>query len=144
MSRVARPAAPRQPDTNLADDEPAGFKHTLTSVAEAGAHKPAGVPASVFDAGRMARPKRDWTPLTPTVVAIKKGVPLPPRIRGLGDRYGILLGRMEPADCVELTERHAKSMTHRARVLGIPVTTRKLDNGAVGLWRLAPGAGDAS
>ena len=144
MSRVARAALPRKTDDDLADDMPAGFEHKLTTVAAAGASKPAGMAASVFEAGRMARPKRDWTPLNPSAVVIKKGVPLPPRIRGLGDRYGILLGRMEPGDYVELTEKRAKSMARRARVLGIPVTARKLDNGAMGVWRLAPGAEDAS
>ena len=118
-----------------------------TSVASTGAAKPAGVPASVFEAGSLAkaaqaakpaRAARAADPLDPLAVAIKPGVPLPVAARGgvAVDRYGQLLDRMKPGDMVELPERQAKSLKSRATKGGHKAAIRRLGPALFGVWLL--------
>lgn len=105
---------------------------------DATTHKPAGVPASVFEAGKMAKPARTVSFIDPNAVTIKKGVPIPPCTAGpnAGDRYGKLLDRMGKGDCVELTEKQSKSLLARGRKLGVKLTVRNLGSGVFCVWRV--------
>jgi len=107
-----------------------------TSVGQAGVHKPAGAAASVFEAGRMAKPRRVL--LDPAAVAIKKDVPIPPSALGTRgvDRYRALLDRMAPGDCVELPWKQAEALVSKARKLGVKVTKRRISDDVLGVWRL--------
>jgi hypothetical protein len=116
------------------------------SAAETGVQKPAGVASSVFDAGRMAKPpKRALNPpIDPDTVEIRKGVPMP-GARGAWptDRYGAILGRMQPGDMVELESKQAANMRMRAKKLGIEVAVRALGDGRAGVWMLTRAEGKA-
>jgi hypothetical protein len=100
---------------------------------------PLGVPSSVFEMGRQAKPVpvlRKRTPL-PENIEIKSGIPVPEAQTGKrGDLYAPILHRMQPGDMVELCIEHSRSMLKRAKALGIKATSRTLPNGKTGVWRL--------
>lgn len=77
--------------------------------------------------------------LDPEAVPIKQGVPLPITKGGRGSeaRYAALAQRMGIGDCVELTERHGKTLASEARKRGMKMATRRLPNGQLGVWRLS-------
>ena len=110
-----------------------------TTAAEAGVHKPAGVPASVFDIAKNApKPARKLAVrLNPAAVVVREGVPLPenPRAGGVSP-YKLLLDKRRAGDSVELKSAHAKSLVKCANKAGIKVAVRALGDGVSGVWRL--------
>lgn len=110
-----------------------------TTAATAGAKKPEGVPASVFDVAKpdKTRRKRIAVPDLATVT-IRTGVPLPPPSTGsqAGGAYKALLDKMKPGSMVELEKDTAKGLHSYAKKHGIKTATRALDGGRFGVWRL--------
>jgi hypothetical protein len=47
---------------------------------------------------------------------------------------------MLPGDMIEVSLDQARSFQSRAKVVGVKVTTRQLENGMAGVWRLATDA----
>jgi hypothetical protein len=107
-----------------------------TSAALAGA--PGGVPAKPAPAAPH-RTRRASAPLDPDAVAIRAGVPIPPRSSNPVGRsvYLTLLERMKPGDMVELTRKQAASLKARAKESGIRITVRRLGEDVTGIWRVA-------
>lgn len=169
MSRIARPAAPRGTDMLSAgadlgrkptpavaaataaedaddDDRGGAFVHRTTSAAAAGITKPAGVPASVFEAGKMAKPPRK-PPMRIDLseVTVEPGLPVP---AGRGTRHGSpyanLLAKMKPGDSVLLPYEGGKSLQGAALRLKMLVTMRRMPGGMARCWRLAPDAKPAA
>jgi hypothetical protein len=159
MSRIARPAAPRGTDmlaagANLGrkttpavaaataaaddanDDRGGAFVHLTTSAVVAGVTKPAGVPASVFEAGKMARPRpKQHQRIDLSKYAIEHDVPLPVAVRTrAGAPYAELLARMRPGDSIKLPEQGAKSLQGAAKRLGAKATIRVLGDGMARVW----------
>ena len=116
-----------------------------TSVAEAGVHKPAGVPASVFEAGQLARPARK--PRKPTVlidlatIVIEVGVALPDHLpRATTQAYNTLLAQLVPGTSVLLATNQAKTLLAAAKKRGLNVVSRVVDDQRSRVWCL-PKAG---
>lgn len=151
MSRTSQAAAAR-PALNpsraalaaLAADDAAHeaslpIKRTLTSVAEAGVHKPAGVPCSVFEAGQLARPARK--PRKPSVlinmaaVVIETGVPLPENNpRATTRAYNILLAQLVPGTSVLLASNQARTLREAAKKRGLTLICRAVDDQRSRVW----------
>ena len=130
-------------DDDTEDDrEEPGFVHLQTSAAQAGAPKPAGVPASVFEAGRLAgaaqrkaKAPRVKAPPLPDIasIVIEAGVPCGPSARLLWEQ---LLERMQPGASVDLHDKHARSLALAARKRGVTLTRRRLTPTETRVWRL--------
>ncbi|MDO9094476.1 MAG: hypothetical protein Q8R98_12105 [Rubrivivax sp.] len=74
----------------------------------------------------------------PNEVPIESGIPIPPAVgRGAPDRSRILLERMKPGQRVVLPLQQAKSLTSKARKLGIKVEMRRLADDTGGVWRVS-------
>ncbi|MCU0918741.1 MAG: hypothetical protein MUF16_00135 [Burkholderiaceae bacterium] len=135
-------------DDDTEDDrEKPGFVHLQTSAAQAGAHKPAGVPASVFEAGRLAgaaqrkgKAPRVKAPPLPHIgsIVIEAGVPCGPSVKPKLSRllWEQLLERMKPGASVVLHDNHARSLALAARKRGVPLTLRRLTPTETRVWRL--------
>lgn len=95
---------------------------------------PANSPASVFDAGKPVRKIARGIDLD--AIEIKRGIPMPQASTGCRGSADRLLDRMQPGDMVELTKSQATNFANYARKRGIKVSSRKLSNGVVGVWRL--------
>ena len=165
MSRTARAAASRQ---NLSRGTPAAaaaadaeheaslaIERRFTSAAEAGVHKPAGVPASVFEAGQLAR--QAAKPRKPTVlidlasIEIETGVALPVATRrATTQAYDTLLARLMPGTSVLLPSNQAKTLQVAAKKRGMHVVGRRVDDQHSRVWSrpkdsaVATGAGSAA
>lgn len=109
-------------------------KQVFTTVAQAGAKKPAGAASSVFD--MASRPRRVMNQLDPGSVVIRTGVPIPaPTMDRKFSPYELILKKMKSGDCVELSDQQAQSMRVRAKVLKIEITARKTGLGKTTVWR---------
>lgn len=157
MSRVTSPAKARQEwDPSLAQRHAAGNGCTQphrphTSVAAAGIKKPAGVPNSVFDAGRMAKPPgKPRCKARPqaeqlqslTAAVVESGIPMQrkPANRSVGEAYARLLGGMSEGDSVVLPESTGKGLLTYGRKRGVRMQCRTVASGMVRVWRLAGAA----
>lgn len=150
MSRFTTPAKTRPdfPATSAdkadeADLADLATKRAYTSVASHGVSKPAGVPNSVFDAGKLAKPPKPARKPTALIdlsaLVIETGVPLPTNTRREATRtYDILLARLVPGSSVLLTANQAKYLLSAAKKRGINATTRFLGDGRARFYCLAP------
>lgn len=76
-------------------------------------------------------------PVDPTKLEVKAGIPVP-SARTAVSPWRQLAHRMGPGDMVEVPCLNAADNLRRElKALGYPIATRKLDNGAIGVWRLA-------
>lgn len=127
------------------DDADLAIQRTLTTARQAGVQKPTGVPSSVFEAGKLAKPARRPRLPTPTLVAplaianIERGIPIAP-VRG--DRradqpYRELLAAMRAGDSCKLTDGQARALRHVANRLRKKITLRVLGDGCTRVWLLA-------
>lgn len=179
MSRVTRPSAPRPSAdapaastlglghrwpygaSSAQDEDEADAKDpslhpvcVLSSAAQAGVQKPAGVAASVFDAGRLAKqaqpsaPKRvRCDPLDLASVVIDTDVGLISRVESRSAQLTAtclaLLDRMQPGHSVLLPAKQGLALyrvAHRARR---KVQRRVQPDGSWRVWRLADPQGAA-
>lgn len=120
-----------------------GFKHRLTSAAATGAHKPPGVAASVWEDGKMARPRRKPArPIDLDKVVFETDVPLPERRRLPRDTVAqscrAVLQRMAPLQSVVLDQAQGLALVRLARREGIRVKRELLDGDRVRVWRMPP------
>ena len=109
MSRISRPAASR---------------------------KPPGVPASVFEAGEMAKPPKAGRQPARWISAddftLEADVPMPPRRSAKSNVVALrtLLGRLGPGLSVVLLVRHARQLRVLAAAeFGVTLVTRPLGDG---------------
>ena len=75
---------------------------------------------------------------------IKQGIPLPPDGKGafLSTKKGqgklqLVVKQMMLGDMVETDASKVSSFSTAAKTLGFKTTSRKLDNGKIGVWRTA-------
>jgi hypothetical protein len=102
--------------------------------------KPAGVPASVFDMGRQAKPTkkpRERLDFNPDVVEIRTNVPPPPLLSGpRGSKYRQLLDRMKAGESVVVPKRAGYGLKSAAKKADVKLIVRTLEDGQVGVWKL--------
>lgn len=124
------------------------IQRKLTTVAQAGVQKPAGVPASVFEAGKLAKPApRPRTP-TPLLVvaglAIERGIPITgARNLRVDQPYRDLLAALQVGDSVKITSSQARALRHVAVRLHKKIAVRDQGDGFTRVWLLAS-TGDAA
>ncbi|MCU0963564.1 MAG: hypothetical protein MUF08_00570 [Burkholderiaceae bacterium] len=173
MTRISKPAGPRngiggtqasirnfmeqkQQGADDEDDDAAvdgreklSFVHLQSTVAEAGVQRPAGVAASVFDAGRLAgaavrkdkRPRVKAPPLPDIAsIVIEADVPVGPPVKPRPERllWEQVLQRMQPGASVVLHDNHARSLALAARKSGVTLTLRRITATETRVWRLDP------
>ena len=123
-------------------DDDLAIQRTYTKAATAGIQKPAGVPNSVFDAGKLARPARYGAPFDAAGVVIEHGLPVPVgSARGIGQVYELLLERMATGDSAVLPTHQAKGLKSKATKLGINLTVRAVSSTQMRVWRMAGAPG---
>lgn len=140
MSRTSRPAMPRPSAlADQLDDIDDKISQVLTSAAATGITKPTGVPNSVFDAGKLAKPPRKPQVLIDlATVKIDADVPLEVyRPRDTTRVYDQLLASMQPGNSVLLTRNQAKQLVSAGAKRGVKVTSRVLGPDQARVWRLA-------
>lgn len=140
ISRLNRDGATKkkpEPDTRFeeafdlaaeeaADKQRYAFTHLQTTAAQAGAQKPADVPASVFELGRLAARGGPRPPLfDPAKVLVESGLPLPVSGNATARAYADLRARMKPGDSVLLPLLQAKGLVASACRLGANMVWRK-------------------
>ena len=124
------------------------IQHKLTTVAQAGVQKPAGVPASVFEAGKLAKPERRPRIPTPLLVvaglAIERGIPITAMRNAPVDQpYRDLLAAMQVGDSVKITNSQARALRHVAVRLHKKIVVRDQGDGFARVW-LPASSGDAA
>jgi hypothetical protein len=124
------------------------FEHKQTSVAEAGVTKPAGVPSSIFEAGRMAKPvnppKRSLASYEERVqsladATVERGVPMAAKDQHtvLSKCYAKLLDGMREGDSVLLPVFTAKGLiTHARKKRSVKMVCRKTESGQFRVWHM--------
>lgn len=120
------------------DDDDGVFTHVLTTASKArGRGRPAGVPASVFEVAKMARPKRrPPSTIDPDAVVFHTGTP-PLAERDCGaSRFRRLLERFDSGTWCDLTQHQARRLRMVAIAAGITLTMRNLGDGRFRVWRL--------
>lgn len=150
MSRIARPAAnrgsPVDDDGDDAADQPV---RVYSNASETGVTKPAGVSASAFDAGRIARqqasgdkPKRPRTvalPLDVDSIVIELDVPLPSKVNAraaLAESCRQLLQKMPLGSSVVLPQASAKALIGAAAKVGAGISRQVQPDGTWRVWRV--------
>lgn len=162
MSRVSRPAQPRRsadapsigakppgsqwPHADDTDDAALAPQRKHTTVAEAGVQKPAGVPASAFDAGRLAKraaakQRNRAEPIDVDSVVVEHDVPITvrqeSRAAALRQSCLALIRRMNVGDSVLLPGSQGLALTRIARKAGHALQRRVQPDGTWRVWRLA-------
>lgn len=148
MSRIARPAASRGNPVDDGDGDDAADQpvRVHSSVSEAGVIKPPGVPASAFEAGRIAgqankRKRTVALPLDVDSIAIDTAVP-PPSPAGaaaaLADSCRVLLNKMPLNSSVVLPMASAKALIAAARKGGFGTRRAAQPGGTWRVWRVEP------
>ena len=128
----------------------------LSSAAQAGVHKPAGVPASVFDAGRLAKQAQTQAaaalrvrcaPLDLDKLVIDTDVPPTARMEARAENLRAtclaLLARMQPGHSVVLPEAQGRALCRVAHRAHRKVSRRSFPDGTWRVWRLADPQGTA-
>ena len=151
MSRTSQAAASRQ---NLSRGAPAAaaaadaeheaslaIERRFTSATDAGAYKPPGVPASVFEAGLLARqaakPRKPNALIDLASIVIETGVALPdPTRRATTQAYDTLLAQLVPGTSTLLPTTQAKTLQIAAKKRGLNVVCRRVDAQRSRVWRL--------
>jgi hypothetical protein len=143
MSRVTALAKPRAGNAHgqTDDDADLAIKRAHTTVAQAGVHKPAGVAASVFEAGQMAKPPRvrrklDRAEIDIDALVIMPGTPASMRRPGTGrtEEFMRLAGRLPDDHFALLEPRQAKVLRDIAGKQGFKVKLQAHETGKVCLW----------
>jgi hypothetical protein len=143
MSRLSKPAQARQ-ESDDADgvDIDAGFRRVFSTAATAGVTKPAGAVASVFEAGKRAKPPKKPRVFAPVIdlaaVQIEDDVPIP-SVKGPNPvrvANELLLERLLPGQSVLLLTQQARSLRAAAKRLKLPVVCRVETTSHTRVWRL--------
>jgi hypothetical protein len=140
-------AKPRAAARPAEDDEDDG-QFTRRIVAAKGAPPIAKrAVASVFELGGVPDKRRPSATTTRSLahmseIVIKKGVPLPPKHAGTGDRYRAVIVTMEVGDMAELPLKQARGLYAAAKKFGVECPPRsfafrKLGADTAGVWRVS-------
>ena len=155
MSRLSSPAAARSAARATDDDDGLDMDATHrahTTVATHGVSKPAGVPASVFEAGMMARrdalksdaaksgatkARRQRVPFDAASVKLDDDVPVPVRGGEKGSQFDALAASIQVGQSVALRPSHAKTFVKLCKRAGKRMTVRDMGDGTHRVWRIA-------
>jgi hypothetical protein len=112
-------------------------QQVIRAQAKPGAGKPSGAMNSVFDTGAPpSASARRYLKVNPAAVVIKSGVPIPEVRVDAQSLWQGVYSRMKKGDMAELSEREAKSLISWGKRNKHKLTTRRLGEDCVGVWRL--------